>query len=361
MKRDEVIKLFGNKEDATCIGGCSDVSDVPNTAMPFPDDQISDQQAELSDVETNEPFELTCSPLQSLTFSAAEKAFHRVKIKFKTKKRKAYGLINQNGSYTQLAYLLSDQCPQTIKIAIFSGPDKTNLLDKREFTGSLLQQWADTLQFFEQQGLTNPADVTPEGTNEQVSPYPCTAIREGLSNALIHRDYHGEASILINILADRLEIVSLGGLPKGLSLNDLELGLSVLRNKRLAAVFTRLHITEACGTGLARIKASYQTFGMQPQVSFGDHAFQLTLPSLKSAESRNRQPGHHLSQNEEKVLAFLANQHQATRKAIEDQTGFSQAKTIRLLNSLISKTAVQKSGQGKNTVYAVVSGSRTSG
>lgn len=49
-------------------------------------------------------------------------------------------LIDQDGLYSNLALLLSDQCVHTIKVAVFQGTDQTIFKDRREFTGSLMQQ-----------------------------------------------------------------------------------------------------------------------------------------------------------------------------------------------------------------------------
>ena len=82
-----------------------------------------------------------------------------------------------------------------------------------------------------------------------VRDYPEVAVREALLNALVHRDYAFSASTLISIYTDRLEFTTIGGLPTGVSLADVLLGLSVCRNPKLANVFYRLELIEAYGTG----------------------------------------------------------------------------------------------------------------
>jgi ATP-dependent DNA helicase RecG len=83
--------------------------------------------------------------------------------------------------------------------------------------------------------------------------YPETALREALLNSLVHRDYSFSASTLISIYDDRIEFVSIGGLLSGISEKDIMLGLSVCRNPKLAAVFYRLRLIEAYGTGITKI------------------------------------------------------------------------------------------------------------
>lgn len=70
--------------------------------------------------------------------------------------------------------------------------------------------------------------------------YPPEAIRETLLNAIVHRDYSFSGATLISIFENRIEFVTIGGLVKGITLSDVELGVSVLRNQYLANVFYRL-------------------------------------------------------------------------------------------------------------------------
>ena len=74
---------------------------------------------------------------------------------------------------------------------------------------------------------------------------------------MIHRDYSYAASTLISAYADRMEIVSVGGLISGFSLADVMAGLSICRNPKLANVFYRLDLIEAYGTGLKKIMNAY--------------------------------------------------------------------------------------------------------
>jgi ATP-dependent DNA helicase RecG len=49
-------------------------------------------------------------------------------------------LIRPDGRFSNLALILSDQCPYTTKAAIFEGTNKENFKDRKEFTGSLFNQ-----------------------------------------------------------------------------------------------------------------------------------------------------------------------------------------------------------------------------
>lgn len=77
---------------------------------------------------------------QELTFVATSQEFERRGLVFGTEQMRTLKLINSDGLYTNLALLLSEQCPHTIKVAVFEGEDQSVFKDRREFSGSLLHQ-----------------------------------------------------------------------------------------------------------------------------------------------------------------------------------------------------------------------------
>ena len=88
--------------------------------------------------------------------------------------------------YTNLALILSDQCPHTTKIAVFSDETCTVFRDSKEFGGSVFKQFEDTVNYL---ALCNKTSSVIKGvvrTDRQ--DYPEEAIREALLNALVHRD-----------------------------------------------------------------------------------------------------------------------------------------------------------------------------
>lgn len=87
---------------------------------------------------------------QDLTFEVAEKEFNERKVPFGAGQYKTLKLVNADGIYTNLGLLLSDQCMHTIKAAVFEGTDKAVFKDRREFSGSLLQQLNEIYEYISQ-------------------------------------------------------------------------------------------------------------------------------------------------------------------------------------------------------------------
>lgn len=225
-------------------------------------------------------FEEMRSLEQNLTFESAKKTFARRHVKFGPEQMKTLGMITQDGVYTNLALLLSDQCVHTIKAAVFQGTKQSEFKDRREFTGSLFQQMDEVYDFINFHNQTHSSFEKLYRIDRR--DYPEIAVREALLNLLVHREYSFRASTFISIYTDRLEFTSIGGLVRGVTLEDVTMGISVCRNVKLANIFYRLELIEAYGTGLIKIMEAYEGTGMKPQIETSDNAFKIILPNMNS-------------------------------------------------------------------------------
>jgi ATP-dependent DNA helicase RecG len=181
--------------------------------------------------------------------------------------------------------------------------------------------------------------------------YPEEALREALLNALVHRDYAFSSSTLISVFDDRIEFVSIGGLPKGISLDDIMLGLSVPRNEHLANVFYRLHLIEAYGTGIPKIMRSYAGDKRKPELKATGNAFKITLPNRNTERPGVKGHGASFSGNEAAIIALLEGRSEIVRKDVETALSVSPAMAVRFLRGLVDKGAIRVIGGGKKTRY----------
>lgn len=290
-------------------------------------------------------FEEMRSLEQELTFSAAEKIFRARDVAFDRPRMQTLGLLTVDGIYTNLGLLLSDQCPSIIKTATFSGTDQTAFHDRREFQGSLFQQMEEVYAYLD---LRNQTRATFAGLYRIDSrDYPEVALREALMNCLVHRDYSYRASTLISVYDDRIEIVSIGGLPDGAGTDDIMLGFSICRNPKLAAVFYRLKLIEAYGTGIPKMMRAYQDGERKPKIEVTSNAFKITLPNCNAEAEAGDAP----NTQEQKVIEYLNAHKRVTRKEVDALLGISQATSSRLLKRMLAKGILCQDGSGRQTLY----------
>lgn len=298
-------------------------------------------------------FERMRSLRQDLTFGAAAAFFRERKVAFGPAQRRSLGLVGEDGLFTNLALLLSDQCPFTLKLAVFEGTGKTVFRERREIGGSVLAQVREAFDYLDKWNRTR-AEVRGLDRVDRRD-YPPEAVREALLNAVVHRDYALPGADLVSLFDDRLEVLSAGGLVQGVSLSDVLLGLSALRNAALAGVFYRLRLIEAYGTGLLKIREAYAGAPRPAAVEATDHAFKVTLPNRNAAVAA--EPRHAAGSapapdaRADAVLAALRSRRELGRADVEALCGVSPATAARLLARLVAEGRAATVGRGPSTRY----------
>ena len=292
---------------------------------------------------------------QDLTFHSAETAFERYGVEFSAQKYRALG-ITQNGIYTNLALLLSDQCHHTTKIAVFKDELCTEFRDSKEFGGSVFKQFENAVNYL---ALCNKTASTIKGvvrTDKQ--DYPEEAIREALLNALVHRDYSFSGSIIINVNDSKMEFISLGGLLPGLTTEDIRLGVSQPRNKKLAEVFHRLRLIESYGTGIRRIFKLYENCPVQPDIEVTANAFKIVLPNINAEGTANEsepitadKAAAAITPQMKTVMDYLAEYGEMTDEDLQELLNVKKTRAYLLIRKMNENGLIEIVGRGAGKKY----------
>ena len=199
-----------------------------------------------------------------------------------------------------------------------------------------LEIFRDYYQYEEIQGVDR----------KKVERIPEAAFREAIANALIHREWDVDVQIKVSMFDDRIEIISPGGLPSGITEDEYLAGkLSVLRNRNLANVFYRLGLVEIFGTGIARIKQLYEEGLKQPEFEFSENAIKMVLPVFE--EDLN------LTEDERKIYKILSRTMLKSISEIAPYVTFGKSKTTQLLKEMSEKGIVKIEGRGRGTKYVI--------
>ena len=306
-------------------------------------------------------FEKGVSFEQKLTFDDTANYFSEKQIAFGKPQMHTLGFINQDKLYTNLALLLSDQCPHSLKVAVFQGKRKTIFKDRAEFTGSLLKQLEEAHAFIMRH---NSIHSTYQGlTRIDSMDFPVVAVREGLLNAIVHRDYATTGPVLVNIFDDRMEILNQGGLLPNMTVEEVRRGISEQRNKALANFFYRLQLIEAYGTGYDKIDAAYDGSGKTGEIIVTANSFTLILPNINfhdtSKASNTSKEG---SLNElpdimrdraRALLTICREKGFITRLEAEIACQISPSSAYLLLRTLEQKNILVKVGKSRTTQYQI--------
>lgn len=189
-------------------------------------------------------------------------------------------------------------------------------------------------------------EVIQGADRKMVEKVPEAAFREAIANALIHRVWDVDSQIRVSMYDDRIEVVSPGGLPSGITEDEYLSGkLSVLRNRNLANVFYRLGFVEIFGTGITRIKQVYSEASVKPSFEVSENAIQIVLPMYE--ESTN------LTEDEKVVYKLLSKNMLKSMSEIAPYISFGKSKTTKLLKDMEQKGVIAIEGKGKGTKYRI--------
>jgi len=303
-----------------------------------------EQIREMIKLTDGDRFETSRSLVQDLTFQETIDEFKRCGVELCENHMRTLGIIGGDGLYTNLGLLLSDQCPYTIKFAVFNGTKKGEFKTRKELTGSVLKQMRSAFDFL---SLSNNLAASVSGLDrvEQYD-YPVIVVREAILNAIVHRDYGFSGSIIVNLYDDRAEFVSLGGLVPGLRTEDLFVGISQPRNEKLANVFYRLKHIEAYGTGLKLIMQCYDELDVKPEIVATHGAFSLTLPNMNYARPLIKAKA--LKRQHQVVLDYLQNNPSITNEIIRELLSVKQTRAYAVIREMVDGGLIVKRSSDKD-------------
>lgn len=297
-------------------------------------------------------FEEMVSKNQELTFEYLERKFKENNLILDENKYRLLNIINEENKYTNLGLLLSDQCSYTIKCAIFDGTNKISFRDRKEFTGSILKQVDDIFEYFE---LFNKISGKIVGLKRiDTRDYPEYSLREALLNAVIHRSYYFNSSIMVTLYDNKFEILSMGGLIDGITMKEIFKGVSSSRNPNLANIFYRFGYVESFGTGIGRIMDSYEEYDKKPVFDTTKNTFSITLPNMnyQKITGKSNIVVPNMSQ-EDIIISYIREYNRISRNEVEKLLNVSKTRAYEVLNNMLEKNIIQKENSGKNTYYVL--------
>lgn len=179
------------------------------------------------------------------------------------------------------AYPGSDKDYTTLERANIRGPMTPLLSDRGEtIENGLVEQALD----FVRRNTPGTAAIGTGGEREEHRAYPLEAIREAVVNALVHRDYLlSSTAIELSVYEDRIEVISPGRLPNGITPDRMRAGCRAARNQLLKDVMRDYRYLEHMGMGVPRkiVKLMREHNGTEPDLIADKE--QLTVRLWKGA------------------------------------------------------------------------------
>lgn len=233
--------------------------------------------------------------------------------------------------------------PEAILICTqFSGTSGRDIVQTREITGpipdliqdgiALLEHWMQ--RDFELDGVKLKGKML----------VPVTALREAITNGLMHRKYSIPGAMKMALYDDRLEIFSPGALPGLVDIDNLGDGTTYLRNPHIAKIARRMKLVEKLGTGIRLIFDECQKHGLQKPIYKEDGDYVKLIfefaPDLNASDS-----------DEDKIRKYIEMHKEVTVKEIINLLSVSRNTATRKLNNMIDKNLLVRKGKGPAVKY----------
>ena len=189
---------------------------------------------------------------QELSFEQLRIYYQENSIQLNDKFASNLELLNEDGFYNYVAYLMSDKNSTSIKVAKYKGTTRVDLIESNEYGYcSLIKAVKQVLDKIDLENKTHTKITSKEREATQL--WNAVALREAIINAFVHNDYTYEVPPKFEIFDDRIEITSTGGLPDALSQVEFFEGFSVPRNKEIMRIYKDLKLVEHLVSGVPRI------------------------------------------------------------------------------------------------------------
>ncbi len=227
----------------------------------------------------------------------------------------------------------------------YRGTDRFEIVDRQDIFGNPIECIRAAITFI-QRNIRKQEIVGEHLQHRSVYEYPLPALREAVINAVTHRDYFYDLShIYVHIFADRLEIENPGGLPPGLTVEELGVR-SVRRNRLVADLLYRAGYIERIGSGFQRMKRALAD-NNNPDLEVAATNFFVVkfFPRLP----KNVDEG--LSSRARKILQVIGERGQVSKRDTARFLDVSDDTALRELNGLCSKGLIRRRGTGRSTKY----------
>ena len=260
----------------------------------------------------------------------------------------------ETGEFNYLAYLLSDQNALVINVGKFKGTSVYDLEEMKSFSNqSLIKTTFELIDFIERYNKSFTVIQSPMRIEKPL--FDSIALREALINAMVHSDYTYENSPSFRIFDDRIEIISVGGLPEGIEKEEFLSGYMSPKNPPLMKVFRDLKLVEHMGTGIIRILEKYD-----PDVfTFSSNFIKVTLPFFnpeKGKEQNNisSDPDINISERQLQIVNLILNRPGITQEEMAQLLNVSRYTVIRDMKELTQKGVISKNASNGSGTWKVL-------
>ena len=265
-------------------------------------------------------------------------------------------LKNEFGEYNLLAELLADRNNIPLIFVKFKGLNKASISERSDYGyGCILTSYEKIKTRLQAENICI-SDTTVRPRND-IYLFDYDSANEAVLNALVHNDWT-ITEPQISMFNNRLEILSHGGLPRGMTKEQFFDGISMPRNVTLMRVFLNMGLTEHTGHGVPTIVDRYgkEVFDIE------DNYIRCTIPFEEKVIaqisngniSMNVDMNAGLNKTEKKVIEYLIEKPNVKSVELAEYIGVTKRTIERSLKTLQEKKMVERPGPRRERHWMVI-------
>lgn len=260
-------------------------------------------------------------------------------------------LLTREGTYNLMAGILADVNSYSIKVAVFRGTDKTDLIKRNEYGYKcMLVAVKQVLDYME---ALNDTVVDLGGSLRRESrlfDFPC--FREAWLNACLHNRWSRQTPPAVYMFDDRIEIISVGGLPDGLTLKEFYEGKSKPVNLELQQIMVQLDYIEQTGHGVPLIVSRYG----EEVFDITENFITVTIPLNKNGRAELNLPkkaGVLLDDCDKNIVTLMRTSSSIKVSEISRQLGLGMTTITKRIRRLKEEGIIVREGSKKTGQWIV--------
>lgn len=292
---------------------------------------------------------------RNLKIYYTEKGYHLDNTSFEAN----LNLRNPDGEYNLLAELLSDRNNIPFIFVKFQGTDKASISERNDYGyGCLLTTYEKIKSRLQAENICVSDTTVRPRTDTYLFDFDC--VNEAVLNALVHNDWT-ITEPQISMFSNRIEILSHGGLPRGMSEKQFFEGISKPRNATLMRIFLTMGLTEHTGHGIPTIISKYG----KSVFEIDDNYIKCVIPFEQSVMSEyaknvginvgiNVGLNDRLTKTEQTILTLLIENNDYNADELASKIHVTRRTIERSISGLQKKGKIERIGSKRNGKWSVI-------
>ena len=285
----------------------------------------------------------------------SEKGYHLDEKTFEAN----LNLRNADGEYNLLAELLSDRNNIPLTFVKFKGINKVAISERNDYGYGCILTTYDKIKNRLQAENISVSDTTVR-PRKDVCLFDYDCVNGAVLNALIHNDWT-ITEPQISMFQDRIEILSHGGLPSGMTKKQFFDGISKPRNVTLMRIFLNMGLTEHTGHGIPMIVEKYGMEAFEIESNYIRCIIHFNKEVLDQIGNQNAAFVSEsvsqyvvLSKTEKKVIGLLIRKPGIKSAELAETIGVTKRTIERSLKNLQEKKMIERLGSKRDGNWIVI-------